>query len=416
MIKKIIVSLILLLGFSSVAQEATSSPYSFYGLGLSRDKGTIENRAMGGLSVLADSIHLNFQNPAFYSNIKLTTFTVAGNYNMTSLKSANDEERARRVTLDYLAVGLPMGKVSAGFGLMPFTSVGYKITRRSTDTDPVERRYFGTGGINKVFAGAAYEISPKFSVGAEFNYYFGKIETTSLYRNPAVQLGTREMNYSSASGIGFNFGANYKTTIKGKYDFMASATLSPGNDVSLSNERSIGTVAFFTNGSYTVTDNEAIEVPDTEVKVPMRYSFGAGFGQQRKWMVGTELTFQQSGKQKNRLADISGSTFEDAIKWSVGGYYIPDYNSFTSYFKKIVYRAGLRYETTGLVINGESITDVGANIGLGLPLTGTFSNINISAEFGKRGTTNAGLVQENYTNIGISLSLNDRWFVKRKYD
>jgi hypothetical protein len=29
---------------------------------------------------------------------------------------------------------------------------------------------------------------------------------------------------------------------------------------------------------------------------------------------------------------------------SLGGYFIPNYNSFTSYAKRIVYRAGLKYE------------------------------------------------------------------------
>ena len=55
-------------------------------------------------------------------------------------------------------------------------------------------------------------------------------------------------------------------------------------------------------------------------------------------------------------------------------------------------------------------------LGVGLPLGGTFSNVNIGFELGKRGTTNAGLIQENYANFTLALSLNDRWFVKRKFD
>jgi hypothetical protein len=29
--------------------------------------------------------------------------------------------------LDYLAVGLPLGKIGVGFGLIPYSSVGYQI-------------------------------------------------------------------------------------------------------------------------------------------------------------------------------------------------------------------------------------------------------------------------------------------------
>jgi long-subunit fatty acid transport protein len=60
-----------LVGF---AQEGTSSPYSFYGIGDVRFKGTVENRSMAGVAVEQDSIHMNLENPASFANLKLTTF------------------------------------------------------------------------------------------------------------------------------------------------------------------------------------------------------------------------------------------------------------------------------------------------------------------------------------------------------
>ncbi|WP_313791273.1 hypothetical protein [Lacinutrix neustonica] len=45
-----------------------------------------------------------------------------------------------------------------------------------------------------------------------------------------------------------------------------------------------------------------------------------------------------------------------------------------------------------------------------------FSNANIGFEIGQRGTTNANLIQENFIKVQLSLSLNDRWFDKRKYN
>ena len=87
MIKKIIVSICLLFSFAIFAQEGTSSPYSFYGIGDVKFKGTAENRAMGGLTIYSDSIHLNFQNPGSYSNLKLTTFSLGGTYLTTDLST-----------------------------------------------------------------------------------------------------------------------------------------------------------------------------------------------------------------------------------------------------------------------------------------------------------------------------------------
>ena len=133
-------------------------------------------------------------------------------------------------------------------------------------------------------------------------------------------------------------------------------------------------------------------------------------------MVGAEVTFLENSVITNRFTDIEGATFENSTRYSLGGYYIPNYNSYSGYFKRVTYRAGLRYENTGLVIQDKSITDFAANIGFGLPLGGTFSKINIGLEMGKRGTKYYNLVEENYFNISVGLSLSDKWFVKRKFD
>jgi hypothetical protein len=47
MIKKIIVALVCFLSLV-FAQEGTASPYSYYGIGDVRFKGTVENRSMAG--------------------------------------------------------------------------------------------------------------------------------------------------------------------------------------------------------------------------------------------------------------------------------------------------------------------------------------------------------------------------------
>lgn len=68
------------------------------------------------------------------------------------------------------------------------------------------------------------------------------------------------------------------------------------------------------------------------------------------------------------------------------------------------------------MVNSQSIKDLGFTLGIGFPVTGSFSNVNIGFELGKKGTTSANLVQENYANLSLSLSLNDRWFEKRKFN
>ena len=62
MIKKVIISACLLISFVSFAQQGTASPYSFYGIGDTRFKGTQEFRSMAGVAVEQDSIDVLIKN------------------------------------------------------------------------------------------------------------------------------------------------------------------------------------------------------------------------------------------------------------------------------------------------------------------------------------------------------------------
>ena len=418
MIKKLIVPVFLFFTLISFAQQGTSSPYSFYGIGDVKFKGTAENRAMGGLTIYSDSIHLNFQNPASYSNLKLTTFSLGGTYLTTNLSTNSQSEKARRTAMDYLAVGLPLGKLGVGFGLMPYSSVGYNIqsTVAATATNPQEiKQYTGSGGINKVFLGLGYALSKKLSVGIDYSYNFGKIQTYSFRFIEGLQYGSREKNLSDVSGGTLTAGINYTTPINNKLNGFASLTYSPDSKLSSSNSRNIATIQYSSTGAEILVQPSDIDVANTTLTIPSKLAVGFGVGQNKKWMLGTEITFQKSSAMGNRFNDINDVNYENSTRFSLGGFYIPNYNSFSKYYEKIIYRAGLRYENTGLIVNTTSIKDYAVTGGLGLPLIGVFSNINIGIEYGQRGTTSAGLVQENYTNITIGLSLNDKWFQKRRF-
>ncbi|AWH84944.1 hypothetical protein HYN59_07300 [Flavobacterium album] len=424
MIKKIIAGICLL--FSSVvfSQESNASPYSYFGIGDIKFKGTTENRSMGGLGILPDSIHVNLQNPAAYASLMYTTFTVSASNSKTRFKTDSASDNANRTTVDYIAVAIPYKKLGFAFGLMPYTAVGYRIKNETVGPvaeDTIVRTFNGSGGLNRVFGGVAYKISPKFSIGAEFQYNFGQVKTKSItnIKNEVqvIQYPTRETNNSDYNGFSFNIGAIYQGKI-GKYDWVTSAAFTPQSTLKSSTDRELATITITNSNNEIVHDNIDTTVSTSDVKMPAKASFGSGLGQNRSWFIGAEYTFQQSNELGNRFDNVTNAKFETAHKFSLGGYFIPKYASFTSYISRITYRAGLRYEKTGLVINGEAINDMGLSLGVGLPIGGRIggSNLNIGAEFGQRGTTSANLVKENYVNLFISLSINDRWFQKRRYE
>jgi hypothetical protein len=412
MFKKVFLSLFLVLSLVSFAQQGTSSPYSFYGIGDVRFRGNIENRSMGEVSVIPDSIHLNLHNPAMMADIKLTTFGVGGTFSPVYLKTANQKEKAQKTTLDYLSVVLPANKLAFGFGLMPYSSVGYNIVNTVNSRT---NTFSGTGGVNKVYSSVSYKLFKQVSIGAEFQYNFGEIETRST-SSASLESATRETNISNVSGVNFNFGLSHQAKISKKISIFSGITYKPEATLTLENTRNIAVVQISGLGVENVIEQEDVTVANSKLKTPSKLTFGTGLGELKKWAFGVQYSMQSSSDFGNRYQTSRNVKFEEANKFSVGGYYIPKYTSFTNYLSRITYRAGFRYENTGLVINNISILDRATTFGLGLPINGTFSNINIGFEFGKRGTTNAGLILENYYNFNIGLSFNDRWFIKRKYD
>ncbi|MFD1614675.1 hypothetical protein [Gelatiniphilus marinus] len=437
MIKKLVIVFIAFFAIQSYAQQGTASPYSFYGIGSLKFKGTAENRSMGGLSIYTDSIHVNLRNPASYAGENLAfynnqtrpvKFTVGGSYTSIDLKSNSGSDNATSTTFDYLALSVPMGKFGLGFGLMPYSAVGYKLESLNADQRPVNR-FRGEGGVNKAYLGIGYMLAKGLSIGVDAHYNFGNIQNATiefLYDSDGVltQHQSRETNRSDLSGLNFNIGLSYKKMLTKKLELVTGITYTPESSLTSQNERSFSTISINQNTGQEFTINtieldlEAIGLKDTDLILPSKFSFGAGIGEPRKWFIGGEYTTQKTSNFSNVLYSSSTTKFEDASTISFGGFFIPNFNTLDGYFKRVVYRAGIRSEKTGLNINNQSIKEFGISFGVGLPVGDIrmFSNANIGFEIGKRGTKNSNLIQENFVNFQLSLSLNDRWFNKRKYD
>ncbi|MEL0652430.1 hypothetical protein V6246_13460 [Algibacter sp. TI.3.09] len=432
MIKKLVLVFIAIIAMQSYGQEGTASPYSFYGIGSLKFKGTVENRSMGGLSIYTDSIHVNLRNPASYAGKNLdmlnnesrpVKFTVGGTYNSTTLKSDTSKDNASSSTFDYLAMSIPMGDFGFGFGIMPYTSVGYKLEAYNDDGETISNRFRGEGGLNKAFLGFGYQVTEGLSVGVDFQYNFGNTQNSIIEYvydsegNP-VQYQARENNRSDLSGLNINLGASYRTMLNEKLELISGITYTPESNLASKNQRSFSTITTIASGSefaLNTIESDLGDLTETELVLPSKLTFGVGIGQPRKWFVGVESEYLKTSDFTNALYS-NGATYEDQSAIKLGGFFIPKYNSFSSYLQRVVYRAGVHFENTGLNIENESINEFGMSFGLGLPVGSFFSNANLGVEVGKRGTTNSNLIQENFVNFQLSLSLNDRWFSKRKFD
>lgn len=411
MIRKIIVGACLILSGVSFAQDGTASPYSYYGIGEVKFNGTLESRSMGGISMAKDSTHINLQNPAGLADLKWTNFTVGGSSNYSTLKENGVSAKAKRTTLDYVALGIPLGKFAAAFGLTPFSSVGYRIKNISADNTEGSSSYNGWGGINRVFLGVGYKLTSKFNVGVKANYNFGDIKTNSLEYAAGILDGTSESSVASLTGLNYDFGVMYNSKISKKLSVFSSLYFTPESTLKSVNTRNVSVVSY---DGLTVDSQDEVD-SNKDLILGKKISFGAGIGDAKKWLLGAEISVQGAGDLSNSYNTASIVSYEKRQKYSLGGYYTPNFNSFTSYLDRVTYRGGFKFEKTGLVVNSTSINDVGVTLGVSLPIIGSLSNVNLGIEYGKRGTTTAGLIKEDYFNFNVSLSLNDKWFVRSKF-
>ena len=427
----IILSLISINSFS----QGSASPYSFYGIGSLNFNGTTENRAMGRLSMVTDSIHMNFRNPAsftgndlkaFNNEGRLVKFTVSVGNSDINFKTQNASAKSTTTSFDYLGMSVPMGKFGMGFGLIPHSSVGYKLESLDDD-DLIKYKYSGKGGLNKVLLGLAYQFSESLALGMNFDYNFGNIQNNGvefLYDDDSEPLDyhSREANRSDLSGFSYNLGITFKPMLTDVIQLHSAFTYSPDYNLNSDNSRTFSSIVINSNSGeeYPINeinvDLESLGLKETNLSMPSKTSIGFGIGKIKKWFIGTEYTFVNTSVFKSDLINIDNSSYEDGSTISFGGYFIPEFSSFNNLLKRIVYRSGIYFEKTGLIINDQSISEVGMTFGVGIPVGNMFSNLNLALEVGNRGTTDANLVEEKFANLKMSLSLNDRWFVKRKYN
>lgn len=413
MFKQFVFAAMLLISGISLAQNGTTSPYSFFGIGELKFKGTAENRSMGGINVYSDSIHLNIQNPASIANLKFVNFATAGSYKYVNQTTEADSQYASATTLDYLAMGIPMGKFGASFGIVPYTSVGYKL---ESITDTSATQYTGTGGVTKVFLTLGYQVTPNFNLGIDANYNFGNVERKVIVSEEDLLLGTRENVESEILGFNFNFGAEYKTMISETLQLTTTATYAPATKFEVEGVRNITSVLISSSGTVIPIDDREETFAGVEVTFPSVFTIGAGIGSPKKWFISGQYTNAKVSNFNDPTLNFGTVEFLDANKYRIGGFFIPRYTSITSYWHRAVYRFGVRYEETGINLRGENINEYGISFGVGLPIGRLFSNINVGFELGSKGTTSNGLVKENFFNTFISLSLNDKWFEKRYID
>lgn len=418
---------LLVVGFVH-AQNSSASPYSLGGLGDITFRGNAIDRMMGGMSVYSDSIHANLNNPASLGDLKLTTFSVGVHYKNTQISSLEENDKVASGSLDYIAVSIPTKRFAFSFGLMPYSSVGYRLQSidDAIEGSTVVNQFEGSGGVNKTFFSAGFRLFKGINIGATVNYNFGNITTQASRQEENIDFGTFLLGDSSITGFDFQFSTHAKFALTENLQLDAFGSFQPEHTLLSNNAQTYFTRSIITQevGAIQEVDLSNSGLEQLNLTIGDKISYGLSVGVDKKWMLGAQYTSINSGNYRNDFIQLNNINYEDSNRFSIGGMYIPNYASISSYWKRIAFRAGFRQENSGVIVNSIPLEETGMSFGVSLPLGGFYSannvsgysNLNIGIELGERGINTDGLVKENFWALRVGLSLNDLWFIKRKYN
>lgn len=426
-IKHIFSVIILLVGVNAYAQNTTNSPYSQFGLGDIQPALIPQFRGMGGIAMGVRQpggyLNINPANPASYSAISLTAFDIGGKVDFRTLSKSDVSQKAINGTLSHLLIAVPVNPKSAlSFGLLPYSDLGYQSRNHTIlDGEKVDHVFSGDGGLAKAYLGYGYKLNKHLSLGLNMSYVFGNliIKQSAEFIEDPTALSSRTQNEKSIGGLNLQYGAQYvvnpeaKTRLTIGYSGTASSKLNSSGSTTTFRYRYDAATKAESEPIDTIYSNPSSK---SKLTVPQTHTLGFALDKANSWLIGADFTYTQWSKFSDGGA---GTDLQDSYGVALGGQITPDITAVSNYFKLIEYSLGLKYDKTYIKVGDQNINQYALTAGLGFPLPSnryTFYKINFSAEMGKRGTLKNNLVKENYLNIHLGFTLNDKWFIKPKYD
>ncbi len=418
-----IITIVLFCSSILFSQTNTGSPYSINELGEINFSGNVSNLSMGGIDVKLDSIEVNLNNPASYAKLKTSNYLVGTFLKTSSISNAISNEIISSANINYIAVAIPTKKFGFGFGVLPYSSTGFNLQTNQdyNDANLIDTRLFAAnGGINRAFLSIGFPLTKFLSLGLTSNYNFGKFEYESFNLYEGVNYGIYSNSSSEISGFNYQFSSNIDIPINRDLKFNIMLSYSPSSMLKSVNAQDLYTstsniINLNTLGDFVEVDLEERGLKSTELRVPKKYTYGVGLGNSNKWFVGAQVEKKFSSNFKNDFLNINNVRYRDGESISIGASYIPEYSSLTNFWKRVVYRFGVKNEKKSIIVNNLPINQFSLNLGLGIPLSG-LSKANVGIEFGQIGEENDLIVKENYFSLRLGLSLNDIWFIRRKYN
>jgi long-subunit fatty acid transport protein len=400
---------------AATCAQNMNSPYSIYGVG------DIDYRAYnrtGGMAstgiALSSSFYLIDNNPASITGLPRSFYVVDVNtvgksvqYKGDPITSANNDNKDFWIKRFDLAVKLNKSWAS-GIGIRQFSNVNYRFTGSKQvegATTTYLADYDGDGGLNEYYWNNAVAIGRHFSFGLKSSIIAGSINQTETVSDANLQSVVTAKQQDYIGQARFQFGALYKTALSKKWDASVGARFTPKTN--MVSER---TLTVSETGTALLQDEfikyDRFHLPATfAAGIALKHNKRTTFAFDYSYEDWSSLSIRQHGWEMISSQRLSGGV-EFSKQQYVGKELV----------ERRYFQIGAFYNSASLRVRGQPINEYGVTAGMGGAVNGSLL-YSLSVEAGTRGTSQAGLIKENFLQVTLGFTFRDFLFSKgRKYN
>ena len=433
MLKRIHVTALLLLCpailFAQVIEPdrvRTGSFYSSFGLGAPADAYSPYSLGMGlyGVSVL-NQTSPSLSNPSHWGLLGITQAQISAG--LTNFEATDGISSASHsiLAIESFQFSLPILRERLGVSVVfqpitraDFTRINnYSTTGELFDSIDYGVNTIGTGGINKAEIGLGYKLSDIFSIGyAGSIYLLAQREEAITAFSESQFRNNRMVETTTGSSIGHRFGA----TLWLQEAFRSEDQLILGSSinlpVSIDTDRSIKTFRNIDGQQQEVELNEESPGRTGNVKFPLEFNFGITYYFNNLNSFTSELQYQNWDSAEYSYSAEREGYFSDRFKAGVGyQHHAYQRQQAQGFFSDLRYSVGASYDQGFLTISGQDIETYSFHAGIAVPSPTSRSSVDLSFNFGIRGTESENLVKENIWGFKLSLNLAEFMFIRSRF-